>query len=923
MSGEDDRRPDQGTLTATEAIGAVAPAPLPPTLPRGAALGRYIVIDRLGGGGMGVVYSAYDPELDRKLAVKLLKPEAAADQTRLLREARAMARLSHPNVIAVHDVGALDGRVFVAMELVDGVTLSDWLTETTRDWRDVVSLFVQAGRGLAAAHAVGLVHRDFKPANVLVGRDGRVRVVDFGLARAVGSADAASAEPLAAGQSAEASPSLSRSPSLHETLTRTGALLGTPTYMAPEMWQGRAADARTDQFSFAVALYRALWNTRPFGEGDDAGAIGREVVAGRLRPPPKDSRVPAWLRDVVLRGLASAPEARWPSMDAMLAGLEHDPARRRRLVLAGAGALAAAAAVAVGARAMVMREARACRAGGDRVAQFWDDTRRDAMHRAFIATGLPRAENAFATASRALDSFAATWTAAYRDACEATVVRHEQSNELYDLRMDCLSQRLQDARAGVELLTRADANVVDNAPRLTSSLTTRPCGDVATLREPVPPPTDASSKERLDALHARLSKMRALDLAGKHREAATLAGPLAADAHAFGYKPFEAQVLYWKGWIHSGAGDYKAADEMLEEAVLVARASRETRMEVNAYTSLTWNADRLGQYDRARSMARHALAAYDAGGAEERNLAWALTALSSTEADAGNTREALKLSERALTIREKYMAEAPNDVAASHEAVGRTLGDLGDYRGEEQHLRRALAIYDTTFGREHPDYASVLFNLGLAQVGQGHLEEGLRSYREAIAIAERTRGPEHPGNVIYMANLGDVLVRLGKLDEAIAFNRRALALCAKVRPEQHPDTVVMATNLGEVLLRAGKTDEAIALFRRAIAIGEKILPPSHPLLLNPVIDLGLAEVTRHQPARAVEPVERALQLLDKQGTNTLLRAEARFVLARALWDADGDRARARTLATEARPLYQKEMREDRLAMLDAWLAAHR
>src|SRR5258708_23662444 len=232
---------------------------------RGLSLGRYIVLNKLGRGGMGVVYAAYDPELDRKVAVKLLRAEAdtksnaRAAQARLLREAQAMARLSHPNVISVHDVGALRTQVFIAMEFVEGKTLTRWLKEKPLTPREIVQTFLQAGKGLAAAHAAGLVHRDFKPDNVLIGNDGRIQLLDFGFARAVedvvGYAPTLPPQVVASG--------LSTPRQLEARLTRSGAFLGTPAYMAPEQLLRTTIDARADPFSFCVALYEALYGKRP------------------------------------------------------------------------------------------------------------------------------------------------------------------------------------------------------------------------------------------------------------------------------------------------------------------------------------------------------------------------------------------------------------------------------------------------------------------------------------------------------------------------------------------------------------------------------------------------------------------------------------------------------------------------------------
>jgi eukaryotic-like serine/threonine-protein kinase len=326
------------------------PRELPP-LDTGARLGRYLIIERVGSGAMGVVYGAYDPELDRKIALKLLKGSEVgredAGRARLLREAKAMARLAHPNVIAVHDVGIFDGQVFLAMEFLGGGTLKSWLGARPRHWREVRDAFVSAARGLAAAHAAGLVHRDFKPENVLLDRDGRPRVVDFGLAReaAAGAQEGTDAVGFAA--TAESSGN-------HlETLTRTGTIMGTPAYMAPEQIVGDATDERTDQFSFCVALYEALYGERPF-HGESLLQLLHNVSEGDLEPVPENRAVPAWIRRAVLRGLKADPAQRWPSMAPLIAALEDDPAaRHRRRLLAGAAfalVLASAVVVAQGAR---------------------------------------------------------------------------------------------------------------------------------------------------------------------------------------------------------------------------------------------------------------------------------------------------------------------------------------------------------------------------------------------------------------------------------------------------------------------------------------------------------------------------------------------------------------------------------------------
>ncbi|MCY1008446.1 serine/threonine-protein kinase [Nannocystis pusilla] len=297
-------------------------------------IGRFHIHGRLGEGGMGVVYSGFDGELGRSVAIKLMRAALDTDieaRPRLLREAQALARLSHPNVVQIFEVGHHEGRLFVAMEFVDGKTLQAWLRgpDGPRTWRQILDVFIAAGRGLAAAHEVGLVHRDFKPSNVMIGFDGRVRVLDFGL---VGSL--ADDEPSPSSSSSQSLHEVPNPPVLQTPLTMTGDILGTPAYMAPEQYNGRRCDARADQFSFCVALYEALYGVRPFA-GNTAWDALEASERGEIRPPPADSRVPEWLHAAVVRGLSPDPAARWPSMAALLAELDRDrdgPARMRTTI---------------------------------------------------------------------------------------------------------------------------------------------------------------------------------------------------------------------------------------------------------------------------------------------------------------------------------------------------------------------------------------------------------------------------------------------------------------------------------------------------------------------------------------------------------------------------------------------------------------
>ena len=346
----------------------------------------------LGQGGMGADYAAYDLELDRRVALKFLrdKTKAAGQEwrERFLREARAMARLSHPNVVTLYDVGIHSEEfVFLAMELVEGGTLREWIKTERPGWRAIVSMLCGAGDGLSAAHRAGVIHRDFKLDNVLVGTDGRPRVTDFGIARAGGESVV---EPE---RNALSLPPQAWSSGSLPKLTETGAMLGTPGYMAPEQYTNEAVvDERADIFAFCATLYRALHGKSAF-EGKSLGEIAESTVQGKIREAPKGAKTPSWVLKVLFRGMSPDREARPRTMEELLSALRADPTLKRRRWLAAGAVVVAVSGAALGAHAAGERRMRGCQAMADRLSGVWDAQRKAAIAKALRATGLTYAED--------------------------------------------------------------------------------------------------------------------------------------------------------------------------------------------------------------------------------------------------------------------------------------------------------------------------------------------------------------------------------------------------------------------------------------------------------------------------------------------------------------------------------------------------
>jgi serine/threonine protein kinase/tetratricopeptide (TPR) repeat protein len=900
--------------------------------------GRYLLLGRLGSGGMGVVHAAYDPTLDRKVALKLLRPGDGRDDDsmargRLLREARALARLSHPNVVHVYEVGTLeDKQVYIAMEHIEGPTLRAWQKEARRPYRDVLARYLAAGRGLQAAHEAGLVHRDFKPENVVLGKDGRVVVLDFGLAVAA-ETGVAGADPAPAPAGAGARP-----------LDRyTVDVVGTRPYMAPEQHVGGSIDARTDQYSFCLALYEGLYGQRPFSDakpfgeppggiaaatgasaaGSGSGSGSNETVpAGqswlvqqkfhrRVQPPPPDSDVPGWLRQVVLRGLAADPAERWPAMAELLVELSRDPAARRRRWAAVAGVTAVVAALAVMYGRARHERSLLCQGAAQKLGGVWDADRRAQVRGAFEATGAIGADTAFGRVARTLDGYADGWVDMHTGACEATHLRGEQSEELLDLRMQCLAERLGALRATVDVLAGADAAVV---ARASSAVTALPplddCANLVRLRAPVRPPDDPATRDRLVGLRRRLAEAKVRSNVGKVAEALAGASAVAGEARTLGYRPFEAAGLIALSEIRQRAGDWQGALDAARDGMRAADAGHDGAQAAEAQSYVTFLlGTRLGRPAEAEAAARDTEARLE--GLTELDPRRRLNILKFCAAgfmSAGKPTEARAHYLTALALLDQLRSSAGLRAADGEAEQGAGRGGIDDDAAIRGGLLSHLAWIDAQVGR----FTSAL----------GQFEQAAAAYTQAF-------GESNPDVALFTLDVGVMHYLLGHEREAAVALERARTLIERASPD-NPIKATALDYLGFVALRRGEPARARPLFQQALELIERTRLTDHPAL--PITLLGLArQQLQEAPAggatngrAVVAMLERAVDVGERTHADPWELAWVRFELVRALSAQSPDPDRIRRLVEQIQEAYAQlpELAGPERAGFEAWRAHH-
>ena len=941
IAQRDDHDPNAATLVADPSAASASAADSDPTevsRPRTSSeptipdrLGRYLIVDQLGEGGMGVVYRAYDPELDRKVAIKLLRGQTSElARSRLLREAQAMAKLSHPNVVPVFDVGTWADQVFVAMDYVPGTTLRAWLDAKPREWREVVAVFVAAGRGLAAAHARGIVHRDFKPDNVLVseastvGAERRVLVLDFGLAKGIAHDDAlpgaGGTDELgtdsAAIELSESSPQTGAqtgaqtggSSRLSEQLTREGAVLGTPAYMAPEQHRGRATDARTDQFSFCVALFEGLWGRRPFA-GTTYKALAFNVVSNKVIVPPSESKVPAHLWPLIARGLASKPEERWPDMTSLLAALADDPSQRRRVRLAAAGAVLAFGATLTWGfmrkpeQPALVEPPPKCTGASAKLAEVWSPERQQAIAATFAARTDTWAPDVAAEVQRRLSGWTERWSSGRTESCEASEVRGEQSAALMDLRITCYDRKLRELAPVLELLAKADDQVARKAVDVVAALPSiEPCDDPEGLRAIEPPPADPAIVEQVDAVRAKLAEARSLASAGRFELALATSEPLVAAAEKTGYAPLRFEAMRRHGRLLAQQGKHEEARVLLEAAAFGSLGVRDDDSALDALEALTFN-DGYESSDYAAGMRWAALETALLARAPEPSpihVAELAEQIGMVEFQAGHFDAARTQIDRALQLETARLGPESRELANLIDVLGAIELRTGNYQRASELFARSLGILERAYGKTHPALAPPLNNLALAHERLAEFDEAAALFTRVLDLLTTAHGPDHPNVGLIEMNLGGILLLAGKPDEAGPHLEQALTTLEHVLGSEHPLVARALTMRGDWELATGKIELARASYQRSLDIRRTALGDDHIDLSLSHLGLGKALLAGERDHEALRELERAVVLLTTgEGSDPIDRGLARFALAKALAQT-GSPARVPALLDAAR-----------------------
>ena len=741
-------------------------------LTEGTRIDRYQILGLIGKGGMGAVYKAYDPELDRSIAIKILSvvPQegetASRPHARLMREAQALAKLSHQNVVSIFDVGTYQGSVYIAMEYVKGKTLRAWLKETSPTQQDIIKVLTDAGKGLQAAHTEGIIHRDYKPENVIVGERGQVKVLDFGLARAAGHEEPTSAceDP-----TYESEPT-SGERLLSTPLTQFGARIGTIVYMAPEHFQSEGLDEKTDQFSFCVTLFEALYGQRPFS-GKTVDELGKNITRGKIEIP-KGSEVAKWIEDILLKGLSVSKTDRFASISDLLKALGHDPLeekRRRRisrirklLVITLVGlTIALPTGVWYGLR---YRTVQLCNAAEGEFVGVWDNQARASVKKAFLKTKKTFALETWQRLEAVIDHYLAAWTRMRSEVCEARLVRGTQSEELFDLRMNCLHKRTRELGALVKVFVSADASVVQKAVQASTSLTEIDmCADVKSLRAPYPPPKTEELKTKVAAIREKLTEVEAYRKTGKYKKGLALAQKLELEATTVDYRPVQAEVFYQLGELLHNTGEYRQAETTLSTAARVAGEIQDALLAAKAMVLLVGVVGyKLARYDAGAAIARDAEVMLDVAGGDKTVQAMLRNMMGNILHVQGKVEKALEYYHKSLATMEKKFGAKHLNVAKSLHNIGSILHLKGDLGKASDYYRRSLAILEKVLGPKHPTIAISLNNLGVVSMDTGKYEQSLDYHQKALAIRSQALRSEHPDVAESLSNLADLFRSQGE-----------------------------------------------------------------------------------------------------------------------------------------------------------------
>jgi tetratricopeptide (TPR) repeat protein len=821
----------------------------------GTRLGRYELRSLLGAGGMGQVYAAYDAELDREIAVKVLHPELARQASvladRLVRESRLMAKVEHPSVITVYDVGRTDDdAVFIAMELVRGETLGVYLARTKPAWRDILALFERAGAGLAAAHAAGIVHRDFKPDNVLVERDARkIVVTDFGIAM---DAIAYAAEPaptpraVAVGTPPKGtgSPDSSLAGRIAR-LTAIGAAIGTPAYMAPEQLDASDdVDARADVFAFCVSLWEALFGERPF-RGKTISEL-RAALTSRPRAPRTD--VPSRVIRALEKGLAIAPADRWPDMTALLRELASiRGARRRTLIAATAGVTVAIAGTAITGALLLA-------SGSDRDPCL--------ASLPAIPTTLPIDDVAKARLASAMSA----WRVTHASSCNA-----ERDPVQPPAITTCLHARKTEITAFLEEVQRVGAKA---SPMARTMLDPYRCAVPRSGLLVARVPTDPAQRPAVaDLRYAGFEIERARDRAD-FTTAIPAAKKLVADAASNPWPVMRGEVLYLLGTTQAMGGDNKVAMETLREAAAAAERAHDDYTATNSWIQLIQSVTfDEGDPVRALEYATYADAALDRLGRpaniEVMFLYYKGTAM--TESGAANATNAEPLFRRAVELAERsapqYLDRALMGLAYFYEGQGKFADAITVYERAMRHVvptDAALHVYHERLAINHAFL--------------GHAEPAETHARKGVELAEKVLGEDNADRAIAHTALAQVLQQIGKLREALAEARIGRVALGKILGERNMRYGEMLALEASILLELEEYKEGLPIAERAceiIAFGTSDVSSNHADCLSTKATL-LASLDRFDEAERT--IATALEVLRATDGPTSARTANAYLL---------------------------------------------